>query len=341
MSKICFSKKITVLSFFLSVMIVYIHSLWKVSNQTLVFIHTYFFNLQNVCVPMFFFISGYLFFRNFSMEKLYYKYKKRAKTLLIPYLIWNVISFFYSYIIMKFFGANVEIPSAPLSVLFSILNAEYSVLWFVKHLMIYTIIAPIIYFVLKNKKIGAISLVFLLILLWYTIKTQLLILPINLTSNCIWIYLYEGIYYLLGSYFALNWKKEFESMNLKRAKISAIFILVLLILNLFTQLCDVPVIILVIYRLLFCCLLFFTLDLLPDIDVKWWMKISFFIYCAHMYPLQLCQQLIIKINSQDIVALLNYIIVPIFTIILCLIVAKKLINKYVRIWNIITGERGC
>lgn len=43
------------------------------------------------------------------------------------------------------------------------------------------------------------------------------------------------------------------------------------------------------YRILFCIVLFFAFDLLKDISVKWWMKISFFIYCFHMYPLQLSQ----------------------------------------------------
>jgi len=40
----------------------------------------------------FFFISGYLFFRNFDMSKLIGKWKSRIFSLLIPYLIWNTLS---------------------------------------------------------------------------------------------------------------------------------------------------------------------------------------------------------------------------------------------------------
>lgn len=87
MNKISFSNKITVLSFILSISIVYIHSVWNVKNSLLTIVRLCFFNLQNICVPMFFFISGYLFYRNFSMDKLNYKYKKRLKTLVVPYLI--------------------------------------------------------------------------------------------------------------------------------------------------------------------------------------------------------------------------------------------------------------
>lgn len=70
MNKISFSNKITVLSFILSISIVYIHSVWDVKNNLLTTVRLYFFNLQNICVPMFFFMSGYLFYRNFSMGKL-------------------------------------------------------------------------------------------------------------------------------------------------------------------------------------------------------------------------------------------------------------------------------
>ena len=50
--------------------------------------------LTHVCVPTFYFISGYLFFK--GIEKWNYssykeKLKRRVKTLLIPFLIWNTI----------------------------------------------------------------------------------------------------------------------------------------------------------------------------------------------------------------------------------------------------------
>lgn len=49
------------------------------------------FFVEPVAVPVFFFISGYLFFRGGSMNKSEYerKLKRRAKTLLIPYIFWN------------------------------------------------------------------------------------------------------------------------------------------------------------------------------------------------------------------------------------------------------------
>ena len=45
-------------------------------------------------VPVYFFISGYLFFLggNFSFDKYFKKIKSRIKSLLFPYMIWNTIA---------------------------------------------------------------------------------------------------------------------------------------------------------------------------------------------------------------------------------------------------------
>lgn len=53
---------------------------------------TYMNKLANgVCVPYFFVISGFLFFRNFDMKMLAAKYRSRCKSILVPYLVWNVL----------------------------------------------------------------------------------------------------------------------------------------------------------------------------------------------------------------------------------------------------------
>ena len=51
--------------------------------------------LTHVCVPTFYFISGYLFFKGletWDAEKYKKKLVRRVKTLLVPFLIWNTIS---------------------------------------------------------------------------------------------------------------------------------------------------------------------------------------------------------------------------------------------------------
>lgn len=55
--------------------------------------------LTHVCVPTFYFISGYLFFKgleSWNSARYKEKLKRRVKTLLIPFLIWNTICIFLS-----------------------------------------------------------------------------------------------------------------------------------------------------------------------------------------------------------------------------------------------------
>ena len=51
--------------------------------------------LARIAVPLFFFISGFLFFyhTDFSMKMYKQKLKKRVRTLLVPYLFWNTVVF--------------------------------------------------------------------------------------------------------------------------------------------------------------------------------------------------------------------------------------------------------
>lgn len=59
----------------------------------------YFFSnvIGRFSVPMFFLISGYLFFRSGVLDKRVYisKLRSRLHTLLLPYLLWNLIAFLY------------------------------------------------------------------------------------------------------------------------------------------------------------------------------------------------------------------------------------------------------
>lgn len=337
-NKISFSNKIYLISFILSVMIVYLHSLFKSNSETLLYAYRYLFNLENICVPMFFMISGYLFYRNFSIDKLLYKYKSRFKSLFIPYLIWNIIAFLYSFCISKFAGANVEIPNGILSNVYKILNSNYSVLWFVKYLMIFTLLSPLIYYLMKRKS-SVLIIIGCVVFLGYSVYSRLFPDPIDLKQNNIYIYIYEGIYYLIGCYAAINFKNQIEQYSKSRSIFSLIILTLLLIANIFMARISITPFIWELYRILFCIVLFFTFDLLNDISVKWWMKISFFIYCFHMYPLQLSQELIIKLTDNKYILFLSYLIMPALIVLLSVFVAKFMSMAAPTIWRILNGGR--
>ena len=115
--------------------------------------------LVKVAVPVFFIMSGYLFFSNVKEWNLtVYKSKilRRVKTLLIPYLIWNLLmvlklktfswSFFWNYIPeagkqIDWFGSEHYLV-APANM----------PLWFLRDLIVVSLLTPIIY--IGVRKVG-------------------------------------------------------------------------------------------------------------------------------------------------------------------------------------------
>ena len=56
--------------------------------------------ITNTAVPFFFFVSGYYFLKEkkLTLENWKNKIKKRISTLLIPYILWNIIAIIMDYI---------------------------------------------------------------------------------------------------------------------------------------------------------------------------------------------------------------------------------------------------
>ena len=95
--------------------------------------------LVKVAMPTFFVMSGYLFFANvekFNKEIYQQKLWRRIKTLLIPYIIWNLLM-----------AAKLKMFS--LSIFWTPANMP---LWFLRDLMIVSLLTPIIY--IGVKKLG-------------------------------------------------------------------------------------------------------------------------------------------------------------------------------------------
>ena len=130
-------------------------------------------------VPIYFFISGYVFFLGVTLTKEKYaqKLKNRVKTLLIPYIIWNVLVLL-QYIVLRlpaFANWELAIQQVELNpTLSGFLNCFWNVnhsvfplplynnvaslfpinepLWFLRELMIVVLTAPAIYWLLKKTK---------------------------------------------------------------------------------------------------------------------------------------------------------------------------------------------
>lgn len=132
--------------------------------------------LRGQSVPIYFFISGYVFFLGITLTKDVYqrKLRNRINTLLIPYLIWNVLDIvgqiIYQTFVFERFSAGVpkEINFTFLGLLNCFWDANNGLLipaetlksnaiypqdgplWFLRDLMIVAVSTPIIYWLLKH-----------------------------------------------------------------------------------------------------------------------------------------------------------------------------------------------
>lgn len=345
-NKIKFSDKIVLLSFILSIGVVYQHTQLRYNgNEFVTLLKDFMFYLVEVCVPCFFMISGYLFYRTFSMKKLMDKYKSRARSLLVPYLVWNVIYCVCMVILYRLgFIHELDVPQNG-GVLYSIVNSNFSPLWFVKYLMIFALFSPILYILIKNKYLGIFVLMAMIIYNAFAYRTGIMQIPLNINANNFTMLNYQLIFYMIGAYAALHLKLTVETGTKQKAYISICVIVILIAIYFIWLRNHGDAITSHTFRIIFSIALWFAMDMMPEIKIKWWMKISFFIYCAHLLPLQ-CMQKVSEIIINHIpyfkaqLMILEYIFLPILVVMLVIFIAWLLKRYALVLWNIITGSRG-
>ncbi|WP_078782889.1 acyltransferase family protein [Elizabethkingia meningoseptica] len=133
-------------------------------------------HIAHLSVPLYFIISSYYFFthtqQHWDNQKYWMKLKKKVKTLLIPYLAWNIISvvaiYVKNYIFLK---SNLPIEAGynnfcnlSLYELFWGIPVNFP-LWFVRDLMVMSILTPLFYFYFRYTKIYGLLLLFIIYIL--------------------------------------------------------------------------------------------------------------------------------------------------------------------------------
>lgn len=165
--------------------------------------------MANVSVPVFFLISGYYFFKGEELGKDVYlsKLKKRIRTLLLPYLLWNLLPMlnivagnFYSII---FRGKSTEDlqsyffdlwDKGVYSVWWNITSGTMpydSPLWYMRDLMVMCVGSPVLYFIIR--KIGRWGIVVLVLLYVLGVNTSITGLSMSAIT-----------FFTIGGYFSLN-----------------------------------------------------------------------------------------------------------------------------------------
>ena len=301
--------------------------------------------LARVAVPLFFFFSGFLFFfnshNNFTIETYVQKLKKRSRTLLVPYIFWNIL------FVVVYNGVGKLFPGATesfigngytvkdwLMTLFDYANSGYPVsgqFWFIRDLIIVVLFTPFI---------------------WVLTKYLNYILPVVLCSlwligcwfNNLVISLDAIFFFTLGAYFSIT-EKNFVNLIKSRAMLLGILYLISVVIIFYTKSFDWVIYVRKVNILLGGA---FTIAL-SSICIesgKWKLKpflteSSFFIYAYHIIALPIIRRVLFYIIpcSTDVRATILYFLWAFITIVIGLLLYYSLKKWMPKTTAFITGGR--
>lgn len=332
--------KIVYLNFICIIMVVFIHDnnieLYNLNqNNGAIVYYIEMFISENICllaVPMFFALSGYLFYRNFIIDKLFDKWKSRIKSLIVPYVLWNLIYYFFYIFITNVKPIASFVNEQPVEISFlnlvqALLIYKYNyVFWFLAQLIIFVALCPLIYKLVKNRLMGGIVLLSILIV--NVLKVNLPI--INIESL---------LFYIIGAYLGIHFKEIFyKQMKTPLPIVLCYFACAEVVLGLSSHFEVIGG-----FKIFFKVLMIITVWLLINpkkIRVSWAFRNSFFIYCAHPYILETLKKIIyFLVGNSSKVALLNYIISPIITITVILTIDKYMEKHMPKTFFTLSGSR--
>lgn len=351
------SDKLRVISFISMIMVVFLHAYnvkvkFTSGNVSFndgynVFIQNFFSHgITRIAVPIFFCISGYLFFLKFggTLNEFVSKYKKRAKSLLIPYLMWSIWGLVF-YFGLQFFPQSKTFFTNDLIVNYSLkkilktifINPIPYQLWFVRDLIVLIVLTPVFYWIIKYVR-------------WIAIA-MLLILWLEFFNFSFVIFSNESVFFFsLGAYFAIN--KEGYLVKKLDHKFYYIFIMLWALIVFFKTIIDAdcpdPTITLlhkvsVIFGLIG---VWSVYDILlvkkesPNQTLLNLSYFSFFLYGFHEPILTIIKKALFYIaGASEVMSVVIYFLAPLMTIILS-IVLGSLIKKVIPLfYGFITGGR--
>ncbi len=205
------SNKIKNVSLFMTFFVVLLHSNNLESAKDVISANSIIQNfigqgIVRIAVPVFFLISGYLFFYNFTptMEKWKYKFKSRFHSLFIPYVIWCT-----GWLVILYL---VELVPAGRALFSDRIITDYTLkelfvntyvyplpyqFWYIRSLMLDVLLTPVFYYIIKS--LGKKSLP-IFVVIWF-------LYPISEMFGGVWIlqiFNYPFMLFGIGAALAIN-----------------------------------------------------------------------------------------------------------------------------------------
>lgn len=328
--------KTTYIFFIMSVLVILIHSVNNDTKFQLFFSEN---GIGQFAVPTFFFVSAFLFFRTVrSMYDIRNKLKKRLRTILVPYLLWNLIYYGVNLLMKPGHGVGfTELYDAAF-------NYTYNpAFWFVCQLMLLNVISPLLFYVLKKDVYIIAFIVAISLLIYFNIDIP------YINEDAI-------IYYFAGAVFAkLYNENRAKYISKKYAIVSLIIAILVFMLNRFIHgiigtdmnLFRLFILSTVYTRLCFAIAIFYIFDLIFKYDKEYgFMRHTFFLYAMHYMivkgMIRIMQYITYKYLPSDTfltIETIVFLISPIVCVVLCDRLANFLNRKCHKAYVVLTGGR--
>lgn len=313
--------------------------------------------IANVAVPCFFLFSGYLFFTNsrFGKDDYFVKFRKRTRTLLIPYLFWNCIPVLYS-LCKRIGGAIAKGNTANLFDYISHLDfcsiflanevggaatidyygesmplalpINYS-LWFLRDLMLMVVLSPIV-FKMINGRFHVLVLMLLFIL--FTIGLW----PINLFLSITGVFFfYVGAWIRIRKIDVISFLMRFRGIVL----FATFLLFAFFIYNNGCRFNNLLIVLGVCFTLILA-------SAASSLKMNRMSKYSFFIYLTHMLFLTMVNihnnvflPILSFIENEDMLLCIDYLVGTMMVVFLCVLLQRVMINIMPRVYDFSTGSR--
>lgn len=220
-------------------------------------------------------LSAFLLYRNLSEDNMKDKIRRRIKTLLIPWIVWNIIGMIsyhdfdkgLSYLFRYFFTSRF-----------------CEQMWFVQNLLILLLFAPIFMRVFRRKWIREIALtaVFVLSYCNWPFLPNIDVFPSDRFFREVLRFFSQTPMYCLGVYLGLNWQKQIIEERYNGRYRSAVLITALAVL-LLPEMLKNEVIVSTLNEIRPIALWLILSKKQFSLEPKWWMKISFYTYAVHVF----------------------------------------------------------